>query len=310
MGKMVFVFPGQGSQSIGMGKDLFENFAVAKNVFEESDQVLDRKLTELCFNGPEAALKDTRNAQPALLTTSIAVYKVLRAEGISPDFVAGHSLGEYSALVAAGAISFADALKLVSKRAQLMANADPDQQGTMAAVLGLDRNTLNDIFTQASAVGKVEAANFNCPGQIVISGTKSGIAKAQELIVAKDGKLIPLAVSGPFHSSFMKPAATVLHDDLKLVNWQNPNITTIANVTGQPVTKTELADSLYQQIFSSVLWEDSVKYLSSQGVNVFMEVGPGKVLVGLIKKTLKDITLLNCEDSESLKKALAILKEV
>jgi [acyl-carrier-protein] S-malonyltransferase len=310
MAKIAFVFPGQGSQAVGMGKDIYEEYSVAKKVFNEADQVLGRKISELCFNGPEEALKDTTNAQPTILTTSIALFETLKKEGITPDFVAGHSLGEYSALVAGGAISFSDALTLVNKRAQLMANADPERQGSMAAVLGLDRESLIEILNQASELGTVEAANFNCPGQIVISGAKEGISKAQELISAKGGKLIPLAVSGPFHSSFMKPAADAFLSDLNQKKWEEPKTTVIANVTAQPVVKAELTDSLYRQIFSSVLWEDTLRFLNGQGVNVIVEVGPGKVLSGLVKKTLKDITMINCGDSESVKKALAILKEV
>ena len=310
MSKIAFMFPGQGAQSVGMGKELYDNFVTAKAVFEEADQILGRRISQLCFDGPEEALKDTRNAQPAIFTTSVAAWKVVSDEGILPDFVAGHSLGEYSALVASGAISFTEGLKLIQRRAQLMAGADPDQKGTMAAVLGLDREKLLPILAEASKVGTVEAANFNCPGQIVISGIKAGITKAQELVGEAGGKFIPLAVSGPFHSSLMRSAAETFRDDLNTVKWEEPKIPLIANVSARPVVGENMAASLYQQIFSSVMWEDSIGYLRSQNVTIFLELGPGKVLNGLVKKTLKDVTLLNCEDLGSLKKALAILKEV
>lgn len=310
MGKIAFLYPGQGSQYLGMGKELYENFPEARKVFDQADQVLGKPLREICFNGPEPVLKDTRNAQPAILTTSVAVNQILKAAGVKPDFVAGHSLGEYSALVATQAISFASALKLVAERSRLMAEADPNHNGTMAAIIGLNRSVLADCLQTASHLGAVEAANFNCPGQIVISGTKTGVAKMEELVAAKGGKFIPLAVSGPFHSSFMKVAAERFRPVLEQTEWQQPEVTIIANVNARPVSKEAIVDSLYRQLFSSVLWEDTLNYLSGCGVNLFLEVGPGRVLSGLVKKTLKGVKVYNCEDLESVKKALAILKEV
>jgi [acyl-carrier-protein] S-malonyltransferase len=191
-----------------------------------------------------------------------------------------------------------------------MADADPEQKGTMAAIIGLDRNKLADLLKEVSQVGRVETANFNCPGQIVVSGTKNGVAKLQDLVIASGGKVIPMAVSGAFHSSFMKQAADVFRPELDKVQWNSPVPPVIANVSAQPVLKDALAESLYRQIFSSVLWEDSLNYLSSQGVKTFVEIGPGKVLSGLVKRTLKDATFVNCEDLSSIKKALAILREV
>ena len=307
MSKIAFVFPGQGSQVIGMGKEIHDNYSVARETYQKADQILGRSISDLCFNGPEADLKDTRNCQPAILTTSIALLKALISEGIQPHFVAGHSLGEYSALVAAQAITFEEALRLVNKRAQLMAGADPEQRGTMAAILGLDREKLQDCLLK---VNQVEAANYNCPGQIVVSGAKDEISKLQEYITEKGGKFIPLTVSGAFHSGFMKKAAEAFKNDLNLVSWQKPAISLISNVTALPVTQDELAQNLYCQIYSSVLWEDSIQYLIQQDVQTFVEVGPGKVLSGLIKKTNRNVNILNCEDLSSLKKALAILKEV
>jgi [acyl-carrier-protein] S-malonyltransferase len=310
MGKTAFIFPGQGSQTVGMGREVYNDYPEAKTIFDLADRILDGKITEYCFNGPEELLKDTRNAQPALLTTSAALTAVLTANGIRPDFVAGHSLGEYSALVAAEALPMATAIKLVAERARLMAQADPEQNGTMAAVLGLDRSTLAACLAEAGVAGLVEAVNFNCPGQIVISGVKTGVAKMKELVTAHGGKFIPLAVSGPFHSSLMKEAADQFQPSLAKTPWAQPKITLIANVNARPANKADLTENLYRQIFAPVLWEDSLIYLAAAGVNTFVEVGPGKVLSGLVKKTLKGVRILNCENPESIKKALAILNEV
>ncbi len=307
MPKIAFIFPGQGSQSVGMGREIYENFAVAREVYQEADAVLARSISGLCFNGPEEQLKDTRNSQPCILTTSMALLRVLTTEGVRPDFMAGHSLGEYSALVAAEAGTFAEAIQLVNRRAQLMAEADPEQQGAMAAVLGLNREALNDCL---QTVNQIEAANYNCPGQIVISGAKANMAKLQESVNVKGGKFIPLPVSGAFHSSFMKKAAEIFKTDLTAVTWRQPRIPLISNVSALPVSSEQLVDNLYRQIYSPVLWEDTLNYLASQDVRIFCEVGPGKILSGLVKKTLKTATIINCEDLGSLKKALAILKEV
>jgi [acyl-carrier-protein] S-malonyltransferase len=310
MAKIAMLFPGQGSQATGMGKDIYDNYPAAAAVFQKANQTLGSDLASLCFNGPDELLKDTRNAQPAILTVSVALYRALAAEGVKADYLAGHSLGEYSALVASGAADFSVALQLVVKRAQFMAAADPGQNGTMAAVLGLDRERLQKCLIEASQAGPLEAANFNSPGQIVISGARSGMAKAQELVAAAGGKFIPLSVSGPFHSSFMKPAADEFRPELAAVSWREPQAPLIANVDARPASIPVLTENLYRQMYSPVLWEDTLQYLSKQGVTIFLEVGPGKVLSGLVKKTVKEATILNCDDSASLKKALAILEEV
>lgn len=307
MGKVAFVFPGQGSQYVGMGKEVAEHYPVARKVFETADRILAQNLTETCFEGPEECLKDTRQAQPGILTTSVALLRAFEVEGCCPDFVAGHSLGEYSALVAADAVSFEDALLLVGQRSRLMAEADPESRGAMAAVLGLSREAVLDCLR---LIPGVEPANFNCPGQIVISGMKTEMGKVQEAVVAAGGKFKPLAVSGAFHSSFMKSAADTYLQTLQRTNWEELRIPLISNVDALPAVKTNLTEKLYRQMFSSVLWEDSLNYLSAQGVDMFIEIGPGKVLTGLVKKTLKGVTALSCGDVNSLKKALAILKEV
>lgn len=310
MKKIAFIFPGQGSQYVGMGKEISENCSEAKKIFEEADGVLGRPISDICFNGPDELLKDTRNAQPGILTVSVAILQVLKAEGISPDFTAGHSLGEYSALVASGVLDFRNAVNLIQHRAQLMAEVDPDQKGTMAAVLGLDREAVSQCLAGAQEEGLVEAANFNCPGQIVISGAKAGIDKAKESVINKGGKFIPLQVSGPFHSSYMKPAADAFKSKLESVPWQKPIVPVIANVSARPYLREEIINNLYSQIYSSVLWEDTVNFLHQQGVEFFVEIGPGKVLSGLVKKTIKGVNIMNCEDLTSIKKALEILKEV
>lgn len=310
MKKIAFVFPGQGSQYVGMGKEVSENFSEAKEIFAEADHVLGRRISEICFYGPEELLKDTRNAQPGILTVSIALLQVLKAEGVKPDYTAGHSLGEYSALIASGVFEFQTAVNLVQQRATLMAGADPDHKGTMGAVLGLDREALSACLAGAKVTGLVEAANFNCPGQIVISGAKNGIAEVQELVAAKGGKFIPLPVSGPFHSSFMKPAADAFKTQLESVTWKEPVIPVIANVSAQPYLGEQIISNLHSQVYSSVFWEDTIIFLQQKGVEVFVEIGPGKVLSGLIKKTIKGAVTVNCEDLASIKKALEILKEV
>lgn len=310
MKKTAFVFPGQGSQYVGMGKDIADNYSPAQKIFTEADQVLGRRISEICFNGPDESLKDTRNAQPGILTVSIALLQALKAEGIKPDYTAGHSLGEYSALVASGVLEFSTAVSLVQQRAELMAGADPDQNGTMAAVIGLDRETLAACLVETKQLGQVEAANFNSPGQIVVSGSKNGIAKVQELVINKGGRFIPLSVSGAFHSSYMKPAADALKVKLEAVAWREPAVPVIANVSAQPYRREQIINNLYSQVYSSVLWEDTVNFLHQEGVEIFVEVGPGKVLSGLIKKTIKGAVILNCEDTASIKKVLEILREV
>ena len=310
MSKIAFLFPGQGSQTVGMGRELCETYPVAREIFTAADTILGRSISELCFHGSAESLQDTRNSQPAIMTTSIAMWQVFDQAGIKPDYLAGHSLGEYSALVAARAFDFETALLLIKERARLMAEADREGRGAMAAILGMERQTLLDCLSEASEAGKVEAANFNSPGQIVISGDRNGIERAKELIEQQGGKVFPLSVSGAFHSSFMKPAATEFKPFLEKIFWNEPQAALIANVTARPVKVDEISNSLYQQLYSSVLWEESLRFLFDQGVTTFVEIGPGKVLTGLTKKTLKGINLLNCENLESLKKALEILKEV
>ncbi|MFM9277361.1 ACP S-malonyltransferase [Paenibacillus jiagnxiensis] len=310
MGKTAFVFPGQGSQSVGMAKDVYEASEVAREVFRQADERLGFSLNTLIFEGPDTELKQTSNTQPALLTASTALYEVFKASGIKPDFVAGHSLGEYSALVAADVLSFADAVELVRSRGLFMEEAVPGGQGGMAAVLGADRSLLSSLCSDITAGGQtVELANVNCPGQIVVSGTKEGVAQVAERVEEAGGKrAITLEVSGPFHSSLMRGAADKLAAKLEGADFARASVPVVANVTASPVHDGgEIRSLLVEQVYSPVLWEDSVAWLIGQGVDTFVEFGPGKVLTGLIKKIDKTLTLINVSDMESLENAVKAL---
>jgi [acyl-carrier-protein] S-malonyltransferase len=303
MGKIAFVFPGQGAQSVGMGKDAYEAHAGAKEVYELADRVLGFPLTELVFGGPEEQLKQTANTQPALVATSLALYEVFREKGIRPDYVAGHSLGEYSALAVAGALSFEDAVRTVRARGLLMEQAVPGGQGAMAAALGAGRQELAALCAEvSSSVGAVELANLNCPGQIVVSGTKEGVAAVAERGKEAGAKrVIPLEVSGPFHSSLMKPAAEKLAEVLAALPVAAAEVPVVANVTARPVTEPEdIRRLLVEQVYSPVLWEDTVTWLIGQGVNTFIEIGSGSVLAGLIKKTDKGVATYSLNSLEAV----------
>jgi [acyl-carrier-protein] S-malonyltransferase len=303
MGKIAFVFPGQGAQSVGMGKDAYEAHAGAKEVYELADRVLGFPLTELVFGGPEEQLKQTANTQPALVATSLALYEVFREKGIRPDYVAGHSLGEYSALAVAGALSFEDAIRTVRARGLLMEQAVPGGQGAMAAALGAGRQELAALCAEvSSSVGTVELANLNCPGQIVVSGTKEGVAAVAERGKEAGAKrVIPLEVSGPFHSSLMKPAAEKLAEVLAALPVAAAEVPVVANVTARPVTEPEdIRRLLVEQVYSPVLWEDTVTWLIGQGVDTFIEIGSGSVLAGLIKKTDKGVATYSLNSLEAV----------
>ncbi|MBW5444614.1 ACP S-malonyltransferase [Cohnella sp. CFH 77786] len=295
MGKIAFVFPGQGAQAVGMGKDAYEQAPAAREAFDRADDALGFPLSRLAFEGPEEELRQTANTQPALLATSVALLDVYRGQGVKPDFVAGHSLGEYSALVAAGVLGFEDAVRLVRARGQFMEQAVPGGRGAMAAVLGAEREPLAALCRDVSEkVGRVELANVNCPGQIVVSGTAEGVAEVGERGKEAGAKrVIPLEVSGPFHSSLMQPAADRLAEALAGVEFRDAAVPVVANVHALPVTSgAELRELLVRQVVSPVLWEDTVRWLIGQGVDTFVEIGSGTVLAGLIRKIDKAVQVV------------------
>jgi len=291
MAKIAYVFPGQGSQSSGMGKALAEAYPEARAVFEEADRVLGFSLSGMCFDGPEDQLRLTANTQPAILTVSVAAWAVLRSKGLRPDYVAGHSLGEYSALVAAGALDFADALRLVRHRGQYMQEAVPEGQGAMAALIRLPLELLEGILAEAAQGEVVTAANFNSPEQIVISGHAGAVQRAIEL-ARKAGarRAVLLPVSAPFHCPLMKPAQQRLGPELEATTFRDLEIPLVNNWQARVVqTAAEARQGLYEQIPNPVRWEESVRLLWELGVRKFVEVGPGSVLSGLIRKIVPEV---------------------
>lgn len=289
MGKVAFVFPGQGSQYVGMAKDLSQLSVEARSLIDTADQVLGLSLSTICFEGPEEELRQTKNTQPAIFLHSIVLSKLFK--GSPASMAAGHSLGEYSALVYSGALTFEDGLRIVRLRGELMQKAGVDQQGTMAAVVGLEPTVLNEVCSDASNVGVVQAANFNSPGQIVISGSVSGVRKAMELAKNRGAKLVKeLPVSGAFHSPLMESARNGLKRALEAAEIRHAKIPIYANVTARPVQKdVEIRDLLIRQLTSPVRWEESVANMATDGATEFLEIGPGKVLQGLVKRIIPNV---------------------
>ena len=314
MSKVAFVFPGQGSQKVGMGKDFFDNYACAKKVFEEADEALGFSITKMCFEGPEEDLRLTKYTQPAILTCSVAALAVMRENGLACEAAGGHSLGEYSALVAAGVMSLQDAVVAVHKRGEFMQDAVPVGEGAMAAVMGLTPDEIVAVCqnVEAECGEAVQAVNFNCPGQVVIAGATKAVDKAAEALKAAGAKrAIPLPVSAPFHSTLMKPAAERLKAVLDKIEFRDAKFPVVANVTAEPVVKAEkIRALLVKQAASPVKWEMSMLRMIKGGFDTFVEVGPGKVLTGFTRKIDRTMNALNVEDITSLEKTLAYFKEV
>ena len=302
------IFPGQGSQYVGMGKEIFGFSEPARDTFLQASDALGYDVADLCFHGPETELNRTTRTQPCILTVSIALYRVLTEKGITLDAVAGHSLGEYSALVAAEVISFDGAVKLTEKRGQLMQDAAPEGKGLMAAVLGLERSKVDDICN-ALASGYAAAANYNCPGQVVIAGEKAAVEEAvQACREAGAKRAIPLAVSVPSHSRLMDEASRGLAELLARMSVNDPKVPLVNNADARFLSRAEeIRESLTRQLSSPLLWEDSVREMSAAGMDTFIEVGPGKVLSGLIRRIIPDASVYHVQDVKSLDNTLAQL---
>jgi [acyl-carrier-protein] S-malonyltransferase len=294
---IAFVFPGQGSQKVGMGRALFDTYAVCRETFEEADHALGEPLSRLCFEGPEDQLVLTENTQPAILTVSVAACRLLRSRGLRPAFVAGHSLGEYSAHVAAGTISFADALRIVRRRGRYMQETVPVGAGAMAAVLGLDAERVAQACAEAAGGEVVSPANLNAPGQVVIAGSAAAVARAgQRAKVLGAKRVIPLPVSAPFHCALMAPAEARLAPELRALVADDPQVPVVANVDAEPKRDRGAAiEALVAQVSRPVRWEDVVRRLASEGVRTYVEVGPGTVLTGLVRKIDREATVLSTE---------------
>jgi [acyl-carrier-protein] S-malonyltransferase len=302
MGKVAFVFPGQASQYPGMGKELADRYPAARAVFDEADQALGISVSKLCFEGTEEDLKLTANTQPCILTVSVAAYRVLADKGITPDYVAGHSLGEYSALVAADSLAFADAVKLVRKRGSYMQDAVPAGQGAMAAIMGLSPTVVLDVCKRAAEGEICAPANLNSSEQTVISGHAGAVKRAVEIASQSGAKrAVILAVSAPFHSALMMPAQEKLEKDLKAIPFGELQVPLVTNVDADTIRSGEEARSaLVRQVSMPVRWEESMRMLLDEGVNTFVEVGPGRVLTGLMRQIERSVASLNVEDEKSL----------
>lgn len=307
--KIAFLFPGQGAQSVGMGKDLYETYGIAKNVYDTADKILGKSITTLCFEGPEEDLKQTVNTQPCIVTTSIAALEALKSElNIIPDYTAGHSLGEYCAMYASGVMTLETALKAIQKRADLMGET---KGGAMAAILNAPDGSVEEALKEASSVGYVDVANYNSPVQVVITGDEAAVSKAGEILLEKGARrVVPLAVSGAFHSKFMEKAGKEFESFVSDLELNDAVVPVITNVDAE-VTKnaSDFRKKMPKQIYSSVHWTQTIQKMADDGVEIFIEIGPGKVLAGLNKKIVPSAKVFNVFDKASLDSTIASLKE-
>jgi len=312
MGKIAFVFPGQGAQYVGMAKDIVENYPEAMKVFEKASEKLGFDMKKLVFEGPEEKLKITKNTQPAILTASWAIYKAVQSAGVMPDYTAGLSLGEFTAHVLAGSLDFEDAVALVEKRGEFMQEEVPEGVGGMTAVLALDEETVESVCKEVAEIGYVACANYNCPGQIVISGELAALEAAGKILAKKGAKrVIPLKVSAPFHCDLLKGAGNRLSTELDSITFNDMDIPVYANVTGEKVSSVnDIRQLLVDQVSNTVKWTNTIKNMIADGVDTFIEIGPGKVLSGLIKKTDRSVTIMNVENMETLETVIGFLKAV